>query len=74
VSKVRRWSDLPDRSRHVILAAAAFEGVVKCAALVDLWRRPRDQVRGSKATWATAIVVVNSAGLVPLIYFRRGRR
>jgi hypothetical protein len=74
MTKVRRWDDLSDRSRKLILTAAAVEGALKAAALVDLWRRPADQVRGSKPAWATAIVVVNSAGVVPLLYFRRGRR
>jgi hypothetical protein len=53
---------------------AALEGAVKVAALVDLARRPASQVRGSKAAWATAITLVNSAGAVPLAYFLRGRR
>ena len=74
MTKARRWNDLSDRSRKIILTAAAVEGALKVVALVDLWRRPADQVRGSKAAWATTIVVVNSAGVVPLVYFRRGRR
>jgi hypothetical protein len=37
-------------------------------------RRPTADVRGSKARWATAIVVVNSAGAVPIGYFLVGRR
>ena len=74
MSKSQRWNDLSDRSRKLILTAAAIESAFKVAALVDLWRRPSDQVRGSKAAWATTIVVVNSAGIVPLVYFRRGRR
>jgi hypothetical protein len=69
-----RWNNLSDRSRKLIVGAASAEGVLKIAALIDLWRRPADQVRGSKARWATAIVVINSAGLVPIGYFLRGRR
>ena len=53
---------------------AAFEGVLKLAALVDLARRPAAEVRGSKVKWAMAIVLINSAGLVPIGYFVRGRR
>ena len=41
------------------------------AALVDLRRRPADQLRGSKAMW-TAVSFVNFAG--PLAYFVFGRR
>lgn len=70
----QKWSDLSPRTRRVVMVMAALEGAVKVAALVDLARRPASQVRGSKAAWATAITLVNSAGAVPLAYFLRGRR
>lgn len=70
----QKWSDLSPRTRRVVMVMAALEGAVKVAALVDLARRPASQVRGSKAAWATAITLVNSAGAVPLAYFVRGRR
>jgi hypothetical protein len=74
MSRRRRWSDLSDRSRKLILIGATIEGVLKLAALLDLWRRPRGEIRGSKLRWAAAIVVLNSAGIVPVTYFVRGRR
>ena len=70
----QKWSDLSPRTRRVVMVMAALEGAIKVAALVDLARRPASQVRGSKAAWATAITLVNSAGAVPLAYFVRGRR
>ena len=72
--KKRRWSDLSERQRRLIVAGAAFEGVLKIAALVDLMRRPASRIRGRKWAWATAIVVVNSVGGAPLAYFLLGRR
>ncbi|MEO6703512.1 MAG: hypothetical protein ABIP57_18745 [Jatrophihabitantaceae bacterium] len=59
--------------RRLITIAAGAEGVLKIAALIDLARRPADQIRGSRAGWAAAIVVTNSAGVVPILYFKRGR-
>ena len=70
----KRWHDLSPRTRQAILAMATVEGALKIAALVDLKRRPADQVRGSKRTWAVAIILVNSGGAVPIAYFLRGRR
>ncbi len=70
----RRWSDLSPRSRRLIVIGAVGEGLLKIAAIVDLVRRPADQIRGRKWVWATAIVLVNSVGAVPLAYFFRGRR
>jgi hypothetical protein len=62
------------RTRKLIVVTATFEGLLKIAALIDLARRPADEVRGSKAKWAAAIVLVNSAGALSLSYFARGRR
>jgi hypothetical protein len=70
----RRWSDLSDRSRRLIIAAATTEAILKTAVLIDLKRRPASQIRGSKGTWTVAAVLVNSAGLGPLAYFVFGRR
>lgn len=70
----RRWSELSDRERRWILVASAVEGALKVAALVDIKRRPAEQIRGSKAVWATAVGLVNSVGLIPIGYFVLGRR
>jgi len=56
------------------VAAAAFDTVFKVVALMDLGRRPTSEVRGSKAVWAVAVTLANSAGTVPITYFIWGRR
>jgi hypothetical protein len=70
----RRWSDLSERNRRLILVGAAVEGCLKIAALVDLRRRPAAEIHGRKWAWATAVALANSAGTVPLAYFLFGRR
>jgi hypothetical protein len=70
----RRWSELDPRVRQILMLAGAVEAGLKIAALIDLAKRPARHVRGSKARWATAITLVNSAGAVPIVYFLRGRR
>jgi len=70
----RRWSDLSDRSRKLIIAAAIAEAILKTAVLIDIRRRPASQIRGSKPMWIVAAVLVNSAGVGPLSYFAFGRR
>ena len=47
----RRWSDLSDRSRRLIIAAAIAEAILKTAVLIDIRRRPASQIRGSKRMW-----------------------
>jgi hypothetical protein len=70
----RKWSDLSERSRKLIIAAAVAEASLKAAALIDIKRRPAGQIRGSKWIWATVVSVVNSFGAAPLSYFAFGRR
>lgn len=72
--KRKRWSELSPATQRLIVVGGAFEGTLKVAALVDLARRPADQVRGSKVGWAVAITLINSVGIVPIVYFARGRR
>lgn len=70
----KRWRDLSDRNRKLVIAAAVAEAVLKTAVLIDLRRRPASQIRGSKRMWMTAAVLVNSAGVGSLSYFVFGRR
>ena len=67
----KRWSDLSAGQQRLIVAAAAGELSLKAAALIDLRRRPRDQVRGPKSLWV-ALMFVNLIG--PVSYFAFGRR
>lgn len=70
----KRWKDLLESQRRMIVVGVVLEAVVKVAALRDLKRRPADQVRGPKWLWGGVITVANSAGLVPAAYFVLGRR
>ena len=70
----RRWSDLSPGTRRLIIATAVAESIIKGAALIDIKRRPADQIRGPKWLWVPVIALVNSAGVVPISYFLFGRR
>ena len=69
----KRWSDLSERNRRIIVIVAAVEAALKVLMLADLKRRPADQVNGSKKIWAFSSVV-NSAGIIPISYFLFGRK
>ncbi|MCW2719518.1 PLDc N-terminal domain-containing protein [Pseudonocardia sp.] len=72
MSPKRRWSDLTERQRRLLVAAGVVEAGLKCAALRDLRRRPEGQLRGPKWVWAVAVLVVNTLG--SLAYFTLARR
>jgi hypothetical protein len=74
VASRRRWSELSQRTRTLLIMGAAAEGCLKIAALVDMKARPASQIRGTKRSWAAAVILINSFGLAPLVYFRFGRR
>jgi hypothetical protein len=67
----KRWSELSSRNRKLITVTGVVEVVLLAATLVDLKRRPADQIRGSKRMW-TALAFINIIG--PIAYFTFGRR
>ena len=69
-----RWNNLSEGTRRLIIVVAVAESILKGAALIDLKRRPANQVRGPKWLWAPVIALVNSAGVVSISYFVFGRR
>ena len=66
-----RWDDLSDGQRAAIVVGAAVEVVLTTVALVDLARRPREQVRGPKPLWALGCFV---QPVGPIVYLAWGRR
>jgi len=70
----QRWNNLSEGNRRLIIVVAVAESILKGAALIDLKRRPANQVRGPKWLWAPVIALVNSAGIVSISYFVFGRR
>lgn len=66
-----QWKDLDPAQRRLVIAGAAIEVVLTTVALVDLARRPRDQVRGPKLAWVAACVV---QPVGPIAYLVAGRR
>jgi hypothetical protein len=69
--KKQRWSDLSTEQRIGVVALGTFQVSLQIAALVDIRRRPREQIKGRKATWV-ALSFLNTVG--PLAYFKFGRR
>jgi hypothetical protein len=66
-----KWSDLSEGQRNAIKVLAVTEFLLKIAMLVDISRRPADQIRGPKRLWRAA-AAVNTLG--PVSYFVFGRR
>jgi hypothetical protein len=67
----KRWSDLTDTQQRLIIVSAAVELALTATALVDLARRPADQVRGPKPLWVLGCLI---QPVGPLAYLALGRR
>ena len=70
----KRWSELDPRLKKALVAGAVVDTALKAVALKDLKGRSAAQVNGSRRKWALALTFVNSAGVLPVAYFLRGRR
>jgi len=70
-SKKKRWSERSPAQRRTLVALGIAQVSFQLAALLDLSRRPANDVRGSKRLWAAASFL-NWLG--PLAYFAYGRR
>jgi hypothetical protein len=70
----RRWSELSENTRRLLVIVGVADAILKLAALIDLRRRPASQVRGPRWLWASSMTVVSSAGALPISYFVFGRR
>jgi Phospholipase_D-nuclease N-terminal len=67
----KTWSELSPGQRRAVYVAGAVETVLTAVALLDLSRRPAEEVRGPKAAWALASFV---QPVGPLAYLFLGRR
>ena len=70
----KQWSNMSEGTRRLVIAVAVADVTLRVAALVDIKRRPASQIRGRKWVWATAVAIVNSAGILPISYFVFGRQ
>ncbi len=70
-SRRSSWSNLSTAEQIGIAVGAGAQLALAATAWIDLARRPPEQVRGSKSTWA-ALIAVNFIG--PISYLTIGRK
>ena len=69
----KRWSDLTFRQRLPFVLRGIVQFVLLVAALADIYRRPKEEIRGSKWLWV-AVAFANFMGIGPVVYFVFGRK
>ena len=74
MSEKRKFSDLPVWLRGVIIGGVTVDLGLCVAVLADLSQRPQRKVNGSKKAWAVGLSLVSSVGILPSVYFCKGRK
>ena len=69
--KKTNWREMSPANRARIMLTAALQLTLLIVALLDIKKRPADEVRGSKGMWR-ALVFINFVG--PIAYFTLGRK
>ena len=67
----KQWQDLTDRQKRGIVVLGVLQLALLAAALIDIRRRPAEEINGSKRLW-TMVVFINGIG--PIAYFVSGRK
>ncbi|MGB3632551.1 MAG: PLD nuclease N-terminal domain-containing protein [Rubrobacteraceae bacterium] len=67
----KEWKELSGGQKRGIVLSGTVQFVLMAAALVDIYRRPGEEIRGKKILWTLASFV-NFVG--PISYFLFGRK
>jgi len=67
----KKWKDLSPRQKRGIVLGGTVQIGLLLAALLDIYRRDEEQIRGNKWLWTLA-AFVNYVG--PISYFLFGRK
>ncbi len=73
MSPNKRWSDLTAREKAPFVLRGIVQNALLAAALADIYRRPAEEIKGSKWLWST-VAFVNFMGIGPIAYFLLGRK
>ena len=69
----KKWSDLTAKEKAPFVVRGIVQFALLAAALVDIHRRPAEEIRGNKWVWS-AVALVNFMGIGPIAYFLFGRK
>ena len=73
MARNKKWSDLTDSEKAPFVLRGIVQFALLVAALADIYRRPAEEINGSKWLWS-ATALVNFMGIGPIAYFIFGRK
>jgi len=69
----KKWSDLTAKQKAPFVLRWIVQMALLVAALADIYRRPAEEIRGSKWLWSV-VAFANFMGIGPIAYFLFGRK
>jgi hypothetical protein len=73
MARNKNWRDLRTRENAPLVLRGIVQFALLAAAIVDIHRRPAEEINGSKWLWS-AVALVNFMGIGPIVYFLLGRK
>lgn len=70
----KRWNDLSPNAKVAVIAVAAVDAGLRAWALRDLAGRDASRINGPKWLWGSALGVLSTSGVVPVVYLVAGRK
>jgi hypothetical protein len=67
----KRWNELTTRQKTPFVLRGIFQFALLAAALLDICRRPAEEIKGSKWLWSP-VAFVSFMGTGPIAYFLFG--
>lgn len=68
----KKWSEMSRAQQGAVVVLGAAEVVLTAVAVVDLVRRPAEQVRGPKVAWAAGLAIQPVGPIAYLAWGRHG--
>ncbi|NLG48289.1 DUF5652 family protein [Gordonia sp. (in: high G+C Gram-positive bacteria)] len=69
-----KFKDLPPTARTGLIVLAAVDAGLRFWAVSDLRSRDDSEINGSRRLWSLGLSLLNTAGVLPVVYLVRGRR
>jgi hypothetical protein len=73
IPRNKKWSDSTPRQKAPLVLRGIIQFALLVAALVDIYRRPAEEIKGSKWLWSV-VAMANFMGIGPIAYFLFGRK
>lgn len=70
----KRWNDLSPTAKTAVIVAAAADAGLRAWALRDLAGRDAGRINGPKWLWGSALGVLSTSGVLPVVYLVAGRK